>query len=228
MTFRESRKMNNHFNEDDEMKKIQLDGKVSSLATVVAGGCVALFLGSAANAGCSDVGTVQPAPVRGDSVMYPGLKLMPASFIKTAAVHEETALPENNYAITGLWKITLTAKGNKVPKDGTPIDFGYQTWHDDGTEILNSGARPPLTSSFCMGVWERTSYHHYILNHVTLSWDSTGTVFVGPGNIKEEVALDDSTNQFSGTFEIIQYATDEKTVLADVKGVVVGQRVTAR
>jgi len=160
--------------------------------------------------------------------MFPGFKLMPASFVQTAAVEDETALPENTYAITGLWKITLTAKGNTGIKDGTPIDFGYQTWHEDGTELLNSGGRPPLTSSFCMGVWERTSYHHYVLNHVTLSWDSTGTVFVGPGNIKEEVVVDDTKNHFAGTFEIIQYATDEKTVLADVKGVVAGERITAR
>jgi hypothetical protein len=70
-------------------------------------------------------------------------------------------------------------------------------------------------------------YHHYTLNHVTLSWDSTGTVYVGPDNSKEDVLADASRNPFAGTFEIIQYATDEKTLLAEIKGDVQGQRVSA-
>jgi hypothetical protein len=41
-------------------------------------------------------------------------------------------------SIVGLWSVTLTAGG------GT-FDWGYQVWHDDGTEIMNSGSRAPAT-----------------------------------------------------------------------------------
>jgi hypothetical protein len=162
-----------------------------------------------------------------DLSSFPGVTLIPASFTQTAAFEDEI-MPERRYAIVGLWKMTMTAKGNKAPKDGTPIDFGYQAWHADGTELITSGSRPPLTGDVCQGVWERTSYHHYVLNHFGLSWDPTGTAFVGPANIKEEIVVDESKNHYAGTFEITQYSTDEKTVLGGVKGVVTGDRVTAR
>jgi hypothetical protein len=210
------------------MKTTHVQKRVLSLATVVASGCIALIIGSAANAGCADFGSVKPASTRGSLALFPGVHLMPASFMQTAATEDETTLPENNYAIVGLWKMTMTAKGNKAPKDGTPIDFGYQAWHSDGTELITSGSRPPSTGDVCQGVWERTSYHHYVLNHFGLSWDPTGTVFVGPANIKEDIVVDESKNHYAGTFEIIQYSTDEKTVLGEVKGVVTGDRVTAR
>jgi hypothetical protein len=218
----------NHFNKDEYMNTTRVRMRSLSIATIAAGGCLALFIGSSARAGCSDFNVVKPASTLGSASLFPGSSRAPASFIRVSAVQEETTLPEDTYAVTGLWKFTMTAKGNAGIKDGTQIDFGYQTWHDDGTELLNSGGRPPMTSSFCMGVWERVSYQHYVLNHVTLSWDPTGTVFVGPGNIKEEIAVDGTKNHFAGTFEIIQYSTDDKTVLADIKGVVAGDRITAR
>lgn len=197
-----------------------------SLAVVAAGGCLALLIGSSARAGCSDLSGLKPASTLGNTSSYRGAYLTPASFIRVSAAQEEGNLPANTYAVTGLWKFTLTAKGNTTIKDGTLVDFGYQAWHDDGTELLNSGSRPPMTSSFCMGVWERVSYQHYVLNHVTLSWDPTGTVFVGPGSIREEIVVDGTKNHFAGTFEIIQYSTDDKTVLADIKGVVAAERIT--
>jgi hypothetical protein len=129
--------------------------------------------------------------------------------------------------IVGLWKIKFTSKGNTgigIP-DGAPIDDGYATWHSDGTEIMNSG-RPPITSSFCMGVWKRTGRSSYKLNHFALSWDPTGTKLIGPANIKEEIALDGNENSYSGTFTIDQYDT-EGHLLVHISGVVSAQRITA-
>lgn len=191
---------------------------------IFAMGCAALALGAKAHAGCSPY---NPPKSTSMDRSFGGhvARFMPAVFEESS---ESPAFPEphSNYAIVGLWKIKLTSNGTNGIPDGAPIDFGFQTWHSDGTEILNSGMRPPLTSSFCMGVWERVGYHHYRLNHVTLSWDSTGTVFVGPGSIKEDVVADERGNKFAGTFEIIQYATDETTVLADIKGKVTGERIS--
>src|SRR5580700_1236613 len=121
------------------MKTTHVQKRVLSLETVVAGGCLALFIGSAANAGCSDLGGVKPASTQGNLSPFSGVKLSPASFTQAVAFEDESVLPENRYAIVGLWKMTMTAKGNKAPKDGTPIDFGYQAWHADGTELLTSG-----------------------------------------------------------------------------------------
>lgn len=129
-------------------------------------------------------------------------------------------------AIVGLWKVSFTARGNKDIPDGAPIDQGYATWHDDGTELMNSG-RPPITSSFCMGVWKQIGPTTYKLNHVALSWDPTGTVFVGPASIREIVTVDRSGNHYSGTFTIVQFSTDETTVLARVTGTIGATRITA-
>lgn len=134
--------------------------------------------------------------------------------------------------IVGMWKIAFTAQGNGAngPPDGTSIDAGFQTWHADGTELMNSG-RPPATGSFCQGVWQQQNWSTYSLNHWALSWDfdkTTGmpTVFVGPTNIQERVTVDYTGNTFSGTFSITQYAPDGTTAMGGVQGVVSGTRVT--
>ena len=143
-------------------------------------------------------------------------KLKPAAFVEVA---------DDNAIITGLWKFSFTAKGNANIPDGAPIDAGYVTWHADGTEIMNSG-RAPITQSFCMGVWKQTKSNTFKLNHMALSWDASGTTFVGPANIREQVTVDHSGNAYSGTFSITQYDTNGN-VLAHVVGVIAAQRITA-
>jgi len=120
--------------------------------------------------------------------------------------------------IVGLWKV-------KFVSNGATIDEGYATWHSDGTEIMNSG-RPPITGSFCMGVWKKTGPSSYKLNHFGLSWDPTGKTLVGPTNIREEVVLGSNENSYSGTFTIDQYDTDGH-LLAHISGLVSAQRITA-
>lgn len=134
--------------------------------------------------------------------------------------------------VVGMWRFVFTAQGNgdAGPPDGTSIDAGFQTWHVDRTELMNSG-RVPATGSFCQGVWEQTNYNNFSLNHWALSWDFdpvTGkpTVFVGPTNIQERVKVDVTGMSYSGTFSITQYAADGSTVLGGVKGVMSGTRVT--
>ena len=120
--------------------------------------------------------------------------------------------------ITGFWKIQLA-----LP-DGTVIDDGYATWHADGTEIINS-SRPPISGNFCMGVWKQTGRSKYKLNHFAMGWDASGTNFIGPTNLREEVVLDRSHNNYSGTFTVDQF-DNNGNVLAHVEGQVTGQRIT--
>ncbi len=144
-------------------------------------------------------------------------KLKPAAFVEE--------ISEGNAVITGLWKFSFTAKGNANIPDGAPIDAGYATWHADGTEIMNSG-RPPMTGSFCMGAWKQVGKSTFKLNHVALSWDPSGTTFVGPANIRERVTVDTTGNHYSGTFTLTQYDTNGN-VIVQILGVISAQRVTA-
>ncbi|MEO5923051.1 MAG: hypothetical protein ABIR70_04415 [Bryobacteraceae bacterium] len=117
----------------------------------------------------------------------------------------------------GLWKIALMAGGNT-------IDAGYQTWHDDGTELLNSG-RPPITGSFCMGVWEKTGPRSYKLNHFALAWLPSGLMPDGTDNIKMDVQVGRSGDTFSGTFTLDHYDVSGNAV-AHFEGTVTATRIT--
>jgi hypothetical protein len=133
---------------------------------------------------------------------------------------------DDDAVVVGLWKFKFVSKGSTGIPDGALIDAGYVTWHDDGTELMNSG-RVPKTGSFCMGAWRQTGWHAFKLNHYALSWDDSGTAFVGPTNIREQITVDRSGDHYSGTFTLVQYAVDETTVLATVKGTVTASRITA-
>ena len=172
--------------------------------------------------------------------------------------------PFYSSAITGLWKFVFTAQGdtgtgapaNALPlPDGTQVDAGFVTWHDDGTELMNSG-RAPSSGSFCMGVWKQVDRHTYKLNHWALSWipdyqpgvtDSwsqlpggTDEAFhaFGPTNIQETVTLTRENNAYQGTFRLTQYVNDgTKTPITDVSnapiafvivGTVTATRVTVQ
>lgn len=112
-----------------------------------------------------------------------------------------------NAAIVGMWhvKFTATAVSNGVPfGPGTEFDAGFQQWHSDGTEMLNSGGRPPATSSFCMGVWTQTGLRTFKLNHFAIAWTPDGTR-QGPTSIVEEVTVAPNGKTFSGHFTITDY-----------------------
>lgn len=202
------------------------------VAATVTMGVVGCLFAAPANAGCG-------AP---DMLLH---GLMPATAVRgadaksariSASLRVTGAAPtvasglavEPGRKIVGLWKFTFVSLGNLnlgIP-DGAVLDAGFQTWHADGTEIMNSG-RPPMTSSFCMGVWDYTaSSSTYRLNHYALSWAPDGTTFIGPANIREKVSIDRSGNALSGRFSIDQYAQDGVTDLAHLEGTLSATRIT--
>jgi hypothetical protein len=153
--------------------------------------------------------------------------------------------PYHSSAITGLWKFTFTAKGdvgtgapaNALPlPDGAPVDAGFVTWHDDGTELMNSG-RAAASGSFCMGVWKQVGPSTYKLNHWALSWipdyhpgatnswsqipggiDETFQA-LGPANIRETLTLSRDGKSYQGVFLLTQYVNDgTKTPITDTDG----------
>jgi hypothetical protein len=166
---------------------------------------VVVMMAATANAGCGDIGhgeaTLKRQGWQGSEFGLPALRLV---------------RQEDNDPITGMWKVTF-AVGT------TTIDRGFSIWHADGTEIMNSGDRPPMTSNFCLGVWKNIN-NHYKLNHGAISWDSTGTVQVGAANIVEDVVLGPKGNEFSGSFTITQYDMNGN-VLETVSGNITGTRI---
>jgi hypothetical protein len=128
-------------------------------------------------------------------------------------------------AIVGFWHVKFISQGSAGIPDGTEVDAGYAQWHSDGTEIMNSGGRSPITGAFCLGVWQKTGLRSYKLNHFAAAWDSTGSNLVGPANIKEQITLASNGNQFSGTFTIDQY-TEAGNSVAHVQGNITGVRIT--
>jgi hypothetical protein len=135
-------------------------------------------------------------------------------------VSDHSESEEGNASIVGFWKVQL------MLLDGTVIDNAYVQWHSDGTELMNSGSRPPSTGNFCMGVWKKTSRGVYKLNHFALGWDPTGTILIGPTNIHELITVSRDRKTYQGTFGLDQLDNDGN-VLFHLDGTITGQRITA-
>ena len=201
------------------------------IATTVGALMAAACFASAAYAGCGSFDSLpapngqqaapsQSAPEAPSVHGFKGVQFVQAasnaSFLRTDWRWDDPA------PIVGLWHIQFIVD-NGTP-EGIVIDDGFATWHDDGTEIMNSG-RPPMTGSFCMGVWKRVGAATFSLNHFALSWDDTGKNFIGPTNIRETVTVDRRGNSYTGSFTITQYDKDGTTNLGGVSGAVKGTRI---
>ena len=185
----------------------------------------------ATNAGCGfslQDAPAAPAPPQKENRQPEGSSRQP-SLVMIAAHNDEDSEPgPGNPGIVGLWKVKFVSPNSPGTNDGisTVVDQGYATWHSDGTEIMNSG-RPPISGNFCMGVWEFSRHGTIKLNHWALGWDTTPIPsFIGPANIKEEIALDRTGNNYIGSFTIDQYEATGTTVILEIKGTVTGQRIT--
>jgi hypothetical protein len=163
------------------------------------------LLAGIAKAGCGD----QPEQ-KGDPLHS---KLKPAAF---------GLLDKDNDPIVGMWKVQFTS-------GGTTIDFGYSQWHSDGTEIMNSGGHTPATQNFCLGVWAKTGYDRYQVNHIALSYipspDPPYGTLAATVNIREYVTLDYSGKTFAGTFTI-DIVPVSGTGPPQIAGTITGQRIT--
>jgi hypothetical protein len=181
---------------------------------------MATLLTATATAGC------------GDQYLNPGASLHRQSW-DTDATHPSLLLAQySNDPIVGMWQVKFTAQGNtgpKAPPDGTPIDSALVVWHNDGTEIMNSG-RPAQDGNFCMGVWEKTGRVRYKLNHFALGNDTANAPSgvgnpAGPTHIVETVVLSSDANSYAGNFTLNAYNTAGKRT-AHIVGVIAATRIT--
>jgi hypothetical protein len=120
--------------------------------------------------------------------------------------------------IVGMWNVQFTA-------GGTTIDFGYSQWHSDGTEIMNSGGHAPATENFCLGVWAKTGFAAYKVNHFALSYDPATGTLAAYVNIREYVTLNHNGNSFTGTFTI-DITPVSGPAPPQIAGTITGQRIT--
>ena len=154
-----------------------------------------------------------------------------ASQVETASVNMDKNSSILGFAqgIVGMWKFSFVAQGNPapLPPDGTVLDAGFQTWHSDNTEIMNS-SRPAATGNFCSGVWKPEG-QTYVLNHFALAWNAPGTTpadFAGVANIREQVKLSRDGSSFSGNITLDQYNPDGVTLAVHLTGVITAKRIT--
>jgi len=198
------------------------------LAAAVAAGLVGSVVAASASAcGASDLraatGAAQAnAFAQFASGMGPSRRLQRSSSLNDPK-YVTAAAP---ISIVGLWKFAWTA-----PDGVSPIDWGFQAWHSDGTEITNSGGRPPSSGDFCMGVWAQHGPGHYSLNHWAIAWglppDFDDSAVTGLVNIREDLTLDKSANSMTGSVSLDLYELDGTTLIANlVEGTVAGTRIT--
>ncbi len=165
---------------------------------------------SAASAACGDT---RPHPA---SWQQEQGSARPNGLLRLASYDRDDR--SDDHSIVGMWSVQFFV--------GTAmIDFGYAQWHSDGTEIMNSGIRPPATQNFCLGVWAQDGPSRYKLNHWALSYDMNGALN-GRVNIREEVVVDADADSYSGPFTIDVYDPNTHALVQHVAGRVAGKRIT--
>jgi hypothetical protein len=128
--------------------------------------------------------------------------------------------------IVGMWQVIFTSEGSDGIPDGTVVDNALVQWHADGTEIMNSGLRPPASSNFCLGVWQNMGSSAYKLNHFAISWDPSNLSGpLGPAQIKENITLAQDQNAYAGKFTIDQY-DESGNLKMHVQGTISAHRIT--
>jgi hypothetical protein len=178
-----------------------------------------------ASAGCGDASKLQP-PFQIDDQQ--------AATLTAHAVTPSGGPGFNSPFITatpvGMWNVKFLAAGNATRNppipDNVPVDFGYVQWHSDGTEIMNSGEHQPATQNFCLGVWVRTGLFTYEVNHFALSYDATSGNLAAKVNIREQITLGPSGNEYSGTFTINIFDASSGQQVDHIAGNIYATRVT--
>lgn len=172
-------------------------------SVAIFGAIGSLAAAAPAYAGCGDGGMLQPASWQGDA----------SGLFKLANYDHD------DDSIVGMWSVQFVSGGQT-------IDFGYQQWHSDGTEIMNSGGRSPASENFCLGVWQQTGRSTYKLNHIALSYDPATGQLNAKVNIREDVVVDQRGDNFSGPFTFDVYDPNTGARLQHLSGRVSGKRVT--
>ena len=108
--------------------------------------------------------------------------------------------------IAGQWQVVMTA----FP--GTPnefvFDFGFQQFHNDGTELMISGGVPPTIGNVCIGAWERDAGGVIRLRHMTWNWagnEVLGDLPTGYFWLEVTLRTNSQGTAYAGTWKAASY-----------------------
>ena len=183
-------------------------------ATILGIVALATMFVTTANAACGSQGQLKPQSWNGASST--------ASLLQVNDFFEP---------IVGMWQVQFIAEGNKgsmAPPDGAVIDSAVVVWHADGTEIMNSG-RPAQDGNFCLGIWQRTGFFTYKVNHFALGNDTENAPTgvgnpAGPTRIQESVTLSRDGNSYTGSFTL-DASNPDGSPAAHIVGVLKATRI---
>lgn len=191
--------------------------------TLGAGILGALFVCNAL-AGCGDLASLQgPFKLAAPDVVAK------AFTPRVESANPEQRSGESSASMVGMWQFQFLSKGNtghnpSIP-DGAVLDFGFQHWHSDGTEFIESGGHSPASSNVCLGVWGQTGYLTYEINHFPISYDATTGDIANYINLREQDTLSPSGDSYTGTVTLDVYDTKGNHV-DHLTGTVVATRIT--
>ena len=155
----------------------------------------------------------------------------PLELVTSASLAREmsNAASGKSPSIVGMWSFQFISQGNTAHNpsiaDGTQLNWGYNQFHSDETEILNAGARSPAQQNFCLGVWQKTGNSTYQVNHFALNYDAATGTLLGKIIVVEMVTVSPGGTALSGTF--VETVFDTKGNQTDhLTGQVTAQRIT--
>jgi hypothetical protein len=95
-------------------------------------------------------------------------RLVPPGKAPVLAAAAQGAAANGGGPIVGQWQVVMTA----FPGTNNEfiLDFGFQQFHSDGTELMISGGVPPTIGNVCIGAWERGAGGLIHLRHMTWNW----------------------------------------------------------
>jgi hypothetical protein len=117
----------------------------------------------------------------------------PSVAINAASTASATAIwsgPENP-AITGYYLVRTLSQGSV-------IDERFDNWFADHNELFVDET-PPIAGNACNGTWVQSGEREYKLLHDTWQFDSTNTIVIAVGVIRDTVTLSKDRQSFSGT-----------------------------
>lgn len=177
--------------------------------TVVSAFTIFGLMGGEAAAGCFN------PPVVG----YPAKLGMAGLPTKPAAAPAPATAQSGS--IVGLWQSVFTAT---TPFEGT-YDFGFQQFHDDGTELMISGGVPPSIGNVCIGAWSHRAGALIKLRHVTWNWrggepaQDLGEAPTGYFLLLVELRVNSRGSAYSGAWRSASYDLDVEMPVEIEQGV---------
>ena len=188
----------------------QLRRGVLSIALGILSLSIALPIASA-QCGAANLTRSQAVPLLPEAALAPSIMTIT---VPQAAARAGT--PTSQSSIVGLWQVNFFSSGQIV-------DVAFDTWHSDGTELLNDYT-DPINGNVCMGAWSQADGVTFKLKHPSWYFDGSGNL-LGTEIIHETVQVSQDGNHYAGSYRIDVYDT-QGSLQATFGGTLQASRIT--